>query len=110
MGTLSAGMRRGSDGECGRLRLHLDHHLLMAQKLDAGPSMRPSTPVTPEERRGTSGQWQDVFSEDDLHAYDRRVAELASPDLAHWLHNGWLRLPQPATSVECDEASLIPAE
>jgi len=60
--------------------------------------------------RGTSGQWQDVFSEDDLHAYDRRVAELASPDLAHWLHNGWLRLPQPATSVECDEASLIPAE
>jgi hypothetical protein len=50
MGTLSAGKRRGPDGECGRLRLHLDHHLLMAQKLDAGPAMLPPTPVLPEER------------------------------------------------------------
>ena len=50
MGTLSAGKRRGPDGECGRLRLHLDHHLLMAQKLDAGPAMLPPTPVMPEER------------------------------------------------------------
>ena len=50
MGTLSAGKRRGPDSECGRLRLHLDHHLLMAQKLDAGPAMLPPTPVLPEER------------------------------------------------------------
>lgn len=63
MGTLSAGKRHGSDVECGRLRLHLDHHLLMAQKLDAGPSMRPSTPVTPEERRGTSGQWMEQHAD-----------------------------------------------
>ena len=63
MGTLSAGKRHGPDGECGRLRLHLDHHLLMAQKLDAGPSMRPSTPVTPEERRGTSGQWMEQHAD-----------------------------------------------
>ncbi len=51
MGTLSAGKRRGPDGECGRLRLHLDHHLLMAQKLDAGPAMLPPTPVPKDERR-----------------------------------------------------------
>src|SRR5437588_12091600 len=51
MGTLSAGKRRGPDGECGRLRLHLDYHLLMAQKLDAGPAMLPPTPVPPEKRR-----------------------------------------------------------
>ena len=49
MGTLSAGMRHGPDGECGRLRLHLDHHLLMAQKLDAGPAMLPPTPVPKDE-------------------------------------------------------------
>ncbi len=48
MGTLSAGKRREPDGECGRLRLHLDHHLLMAQKLDAGTSLLPPAPVTPE--------------------------------------------------------------
>ena len=53
MGTLSAGKRREPDGECGRLRLHLDHHLLMAQKLDAGPAMLPPTPV-PRSRRGLS--------------------------------------------------------
>ncbi len=50
MGTLSAGKRREPDGECGLLSLHLDHHLLMAQKLDAGPAMLPPTPVPPEER------------------------------------------------------------
>jgi hypothetical protein len=56
MGTLSAGKRRGPGGECGRLRLHLDHHLLMAQKLDAGPAMLSAAPIPPEERRGTNGQ------------------------------------------------------
>jgi hypothetical protein len=51
MGTLSAGKRRGPESECGRLRLHRDHHLLMAQKLDAGPAMLSPTPVPPEKRR-----------------------------------------------------------
>ena len=50
MGTLSAGKRREPDGECGRLRLQLDHHLVMAQKLVAGPAMLPPTPVPPEQR------------------------------------------------------------
>jgi len=40
--------------------------------------------------RGTSGQWREVFSEDDLLAYDKRIAALAPPDLAAWLHDGWL--------------------
>ena len=40
--------------------------------------------------RGTSGQWRDVFSEDDLRTYERRLSELAAPDLAEWLHTGWL--------------------
>src|SRR6266705_2870485 len=51
MGTLSAGKRRRPGGERGRLRLHLDHHLLMAQKLDAGTAMLPPTPVPKDERR-----------------------------------------------------------
>jgi hypothetical protein len=38
--------------------------------------------------RGTSGQWRDVFSHDDMRAYQQRVAELTSPDLAAWLHHG----------------------
>lgn len=42
--------------------------------------------------RGTSGQWRDVFTDHDLRAYERRMSELASPDLAAWLHAGWLGL------------------
>ena len=57
MGTLSAGKQRGPDGECGRLRLHLDHHLLMAQKLDAGPAMLPPTPVPPEKWCFSDHKW-----------------------------------------------------
>lgn len=48
--------------------------------------------------RGTSGQWREVFSEDDLRAYDRRIATLAPPDLAAWLHNGWLGSEAPAAA------------
>lgn len=40
--------------------------------------------------RGSSGQWREVFHEDDLRHYEERVAELAPPDLATWLHEGWL--------------------
>jgi hypothetical protein len=47
--------------------------------------------------RGTSGQWHDVFSDDDLRAYDVRLAELAPPDLVAWLHSGWLGLPTSAS-------------
>jgi hypothetical protein len=43
-------------------------------------------------RRGTSGQWREVWTEDDLLAYERRLSELATPELAAWLHGGWLRL------------------
>jgi aryl sulfotransferase len=46
--------------------------------------------------RGTSGQWREVFTAADLVAYDRRLSELAPPDLADWLHNGSLRAQAPA--------------
>jgi aryl sulfotransferase len=36
--------------------------------------------------RGTSGQWRDVFTADDLRHYDERVAALTTPELAAWLH------------------------
>jgi aryl sulfotransferase len=36
--------------------------------------------------RGTSGQWRDVFTDDDLARYDERVRKLAPPDLLRWLH------------------------
>jgi aryl sulfotransferase len=38
--------------------------------------------------RGTSGQWQEDFSEEDLAHYDARVAELAPADFLRWLHHG----------------------
>ena len=37
--------------------------------------------------RGTSGQWREVFTADDLAHYDQRLAELAPPDLIEWLHH-----------------------
>ncbi|CAN5801999.1 glycolipid sulfotransferase [soil metagenome] len=39
-------------------------------------------------RAGTSGAWRRVLHDDDKAAYDARVAALAAPDLAHWLHHG----------------------
>jgi len=39
-------------------------------------------------RRGTSGGWRDVLTDDDLARYDARVAALAPPGLAGWLHHG----------------------
>lgn len=39
--------------------------------------------------RGSSGQWREVMTEPDLRRYDERVAELAEPDLAKWVHTGW---------------------
>lgn len=41
-------------------------------------------------RSGTSGGWRDVLTSDDLAAYEARLAELAAPELGHWLHNGRL--------------------
>jgi aryl sulfotransferase len=36
--------------------------------------------------RGRSGQWRSVLGPEDLARYRARVAELADPDLAAWLH------------------------
>jgi aryl sulfotransferase len=37
--------------------------------------------------RGGSGNWRDFLDEADMARYHRRVAELAGPDLAAWVHN-----------------------
>ncbi|MEQ0560401.1 sulfotransferase domain-containing protein [Amycolatopsis sp. NEAU-NG30] len=42
-------------------------------------------------RSGTSGQWRDLLDHATIEHYQRRVAELAPPDLAEWLHRGRLR-------------------
>lgn len=39
-------------------------------------------------RSGTSGQWRRLLDPAALDRYDRRVAELAPPDLVEWLHRG----------------------
>jgi aryl sulfotransferase len=36
--------------------------------------------------RGTSGQWRTLLDDDDVRRYHARVAELAEPDLARWVH------------------------
>jgi aryl sulfotransferase len=36
--------------------------------------------------RGTSGQWRARMRSDDLRRYHRRIAELADPEVADWLH------------------------
>jgi hypothetical protein len=40
--------------------------------------------------KGESGQWRSLIDEAELLRYDKRVAELCDPDLAHWLHHGTL--------------------
>jgi aryl sulfotransferase len=40
--------------------------------------------------RGSSGQWQERFGPEELRRYEERVAELAPPELAEWMHHGWL--------------------
>lgn len=50
---LSTGKWWGRAGESGLCRLYLDLHPLVTQELDASLPMLPSTPITPQERRGT---------------------------------------------------------
>jgi aryl sulfotransferase len=38
---------------------------------------------------GTSGQWRTILSAEDLDRYAARVCQLATPDLAAWVHSGW---------------------
>jgi aryl sulfotransferase len=45
--------------------------------------------------RGYSGQWRDWLDPPALRRYHQRVAELAPPDLAGWVHTGWLSAAAP---------------
>jgi len=40
--------------------------------------------------KGTSGRWRDVVNDENVAHYDARVAELVEPELARWVHHGWL--------------------
>jgi len=39
--------------------------------------------------RGESGQWRVLLDADDVAHYEARVRQLASPELAHWIHHGY---------------------
>lgn len=39
-------------------------------------------------RSGKSGQWEQFLTAEDRAHYDRRISELAEPDLREWLHHG----------------------
>ena len=72
MGTFGTGKRRRSVGERGIPRLHLDLHALVAKQLHAGASMRPATPVTPEDRSRTDRHWMQQHAH--LTRFGRRPA------------------------------------
>jgi len=38
-------------------------------------------------RKGSTGQWREILSDEDLSRYAARVAELAPADLAAWIHH-----------------------
>ena len=38
--------------------------------------------------KGTSGQWRDLLTADDLDRYAARARSLAPPDLVTWVHRG----------------------
>jgi aryl sulfotransferase len=40
--------------------------------------------------KGTNGRWRDVLTEEELAQYQRRVAELLSPEAADWMEHGSL--------------------
>ena len=46
--------------------------------------------------KGTSGQWRDLISEEDLPRYEARVYQLAHPDLVAWVQGGWHAAPSKA--------------
>jgi aryl sulfotransferase len=41
--------------------------------------------------QGRSGQWCELLGDEELARYDARVREFADPELAQWLHHGYLR-------------------
>jgi aryl sulfotransferase len=40
--------------------------------------------------KARSGGWRDMLDDEGQQRYDRAVAAVAAPDLADWLHGGWL--------------------
>lgn len=68
----------------------LDRMRERARQLAPGASHDNWHDVAAFFRSGGSGEWRDRVTDADLDAYERRVAELAPPDLAAWAHAGRL--------------------
>ncbi len=50
--------------------------------------------------KGTNGRWRDVCAQEDLYAYDAKVAEEFSPSLANWVEHGRLSAGDPRESPD----------
>jgi aryl sulfotransferase len=103
-----ADIQRDLEGEMRRLATRLDidvpearwPELLEAATFenmrDRADSLAPDTThkIWTDNRRffnrGSTGQWRDILSAADLRHYDRRVSELAEPELVAWAQYGSL--------------------
>ena len=63
---------------------------MKARADEMAPEVRESLWVDNQRffHRGTSGQWRSLLDDQDTARYDARVAELAGPELAAWVHGG----------------------
>ena len=63
---------------------------MRARADDVAPEVRESLWVDNQRffHRGTSGQWRSLLDDEGAARYNARVAELASPELAAWVHAG----------------------
>lgn len=50
--------------------------------------------------KGTNGRWHDVYSAEDLPAYDKRVEDEFSPALAAWCEQGRLGAGDPSAAPD----------
>ena len=83
----------------------LVHAAGFAQMRKAGEQLMPQTRTMFAEggaerffNKGTNGRWRDVLTADDLAAYDAKVRESLTPDLAAWLEFGRHDGPDPRDS------------
>ena len=63
------------------------------------PSMNPMLEASTA-AVSTNGRWRDVYAQDDLDAYDAKVAQEFSPSLATWVAHGRLKAGDPRESPD----------
>lgn len=79
-----------SDAKLAELAQAASFGAMKKQALKYVPSGKEDFWHQPENflNKGTSGQWQGVFSEETLKRFDTRLDALLGPELAEWLKNG----------------------